>query len=157
MMTRPGEKDSVIDAALLDSLLLASAPVAPAASRGNAMRHALMARIGSVEEAYVTIRADAGPWAALTTLVDFKLLSSDNGVHPVLIRLRPGAQLPEHRHGGDEECIVLSGEARLGDIRVRAGDYHLARAGSRHGVVSSDTGALPFLRTTQDFSPYFSR
>ena len=43
---------------------------------------------------------------------------------------------------------MLRGEARLGELLLGAGDYHLARSHSRHGQVSSASGALLFLRGT---------
>lgn len=63
-----------------------------------------------------------------------------------LLDIEPGASLPMHRHHEDEECIVLRGSASLGDLKVNSGDYHMARAGSRHGKISSESGALLYLR-----------
>ena len=53
--------------------------------------------------------------------------------HPIV------AQIQElfERHGGD---------AYFGDVLVQAGEFHLAPAGSVHDEVSSDHGALLFVR-----------
>jgi len=51
-----------------------------------------------------------------------------------------------HVHGQDEECMVLEGEVRIGDLVVRAGAYHLAPRGVAHEPISSEHGALLFLR-----------
>jgi len=57
-----------------------------------------------------------------------------------------GGRLPAHVHDGEEECIMLSGDAFFGDLLVQAGDFHLAPPGSEHGVTTTDGGALAFLR-----------
>jgi len=64
----------------------------------------------------------------------------------VLIELAPGGTLPAHRHHEHGECVVLRGEARLGELVVRQGDYHVAPKDSRHGAVASRDGALLYLR-----------
>jgi hypothetical protein len=78
--------------------------------------------------------------------VNAKMLHVDETGYSFLLRLDPGATLPGHPHDGDEECIVLEGEARLGDLNILAGDYHLARRGSRHGDIFSPDGALLYIR-----------
>lgn len=62
------------------------------------------------------------------------------------LRLEPGAQVPSHTHDSDEHCIVLEGQVCFGEIRVEKGDYHLARAGSRHENAYSETGALLYIQ-----------
>lgn len=111
-------------------------------------RQALRERvIHTVREAGMqTIPSTGGEWKQLTPLVQMKLLSAFDGAHSFLLRLAPGAVVPAHRHPADEECIVLEGEAWLGDIRVCAGDYHIARQGTKHGAVTSQKGALLFIR-----------
>lgn len=111
-------------------------------------RQALRQRIGDGvhDGAMRTIRSTAGEWKRLTPLVEMKLLCTFDGAHSFLLRLAPGAVVPAHRHPADEECIVLEGEAWLGDIKVCAGDYHIARGGTAHGAVTSQKGALLFIR-----------
>jgi len=62
------------------------------------------------------------------------------------LKLEPGAAVVPHDHPVDEECLVLEGEARIGELVVRAGDYHLAPRGKPHGMITSEHGALLFLR-----------
>ena len=38
----------------------------------------------------------------------------------------------------------MSGEVRMGEMIMRAGDYHLARPGSWHAEIVTPTGALLF-------------
>lgn len=79
-----------------------------------------------------------------------KELRTDGRLSSVLLRLEPGALLPGHDHALPEECLVLRGELFLGDLLLRAGDYQAAEAGSRHGAMTSDTGALVFLRGARE-------
>ena len=79
------------------------------------------------------------------------MLHSEGRYNSILLRMAPGSSLPAHFHEDDEECVVLEGRVRIGDVRVSAGDYHLALSGSRHGELQSDSGALLFLRTTRQF------
>jgi len=132
-----------------DALSESLAPLAPPADRAAALRARVLARVRSSREAgqqFITLRLDDGEWRRLLPGVRVKRLGA--GRHAVLLELAPGAALPVHRHHEDEECIVLRGEAMLGETVVRAGDYHLARAHSRHGRVSSTSGALLYLRGT---------
>lgn len=54
--------------------------------------------------------------------------------------------LPEHWHRGYEECVVLEGEFTMGDITLRAGDYHAAAAGTLHPPTSTRIGVTVYLR-----------
>ena len=100
------------------------------------------------------MRSGTGQWIDFLPRVQIKLLHFDGRYNSVLLRMAPGGSLPAHSHGDDEECMVLEGEVYLGDIRVKAGDYHLALKGSHHGELRSDTGALLFLRTTHAIAAY---
>lgn len=59
-----------------------------------------------------------------------------------VVRMAPGTAWPRHIHNGAEECLVLEGDLRVGEITMRAGDYQRAPAGSRHGVQSTEKGCL---------------
>jgi len=139
------ERAQRVEDALSEALL----PVAPAPERASALRAGLLARVQASREAgrqCITLRLDEGEWRPLVPGVRVKRLG--RGQRAVLLELAPGAALPAHRHHEDEECVVLRGDALLGETVVRAGDYHLARARSRHGRVSSHGGALLYLRGT---------
>lgn len=123
---------------------IAGEPLPP--PRNRALRERVLARLAGVRSSLVTIRADEGQWVPLAPGVGFKLLHQDAAYRSFLLRLAPGAELAPHDHKDDEECVVLQGEARLGDVRVAAGDYHLAPKGVPHGRIVSATGALLFLR-----------
>ena len=135
----------VLEAALAEAL----GPIAPDGARRARMRERLLDRArASRAERFINVRRDDGEWRPLVSGVRVKLLCEGARSRSVLVELEAGAALPIHRHHEHEECVVLRGEAQLGDLRVRRGDYHVAPAGSRHGRVSSPTGALLYLRGT---------
>ncbi len=58
-----------------------------------------------------------------------------------LLRLEPGAQYSPHRHTALEQCLVISGDVRLGrNLHIFAGDYEKAFARTGHEFLTSDTG-----------------
>ena len=59
-----------------------------------------------------------------------------------LIRMDPGAEIPAHRHLGDEESLVLEGTAKLGKFEFGPGDYHRAHSGSLHPCYESKEGCV---------------
>lgn len=93
-----------------------------------------------------TVRADEGDWRPLLPRVYLKPLAREGDTLTYLLRLDPGGTIPPHEHPQDEECIVLAGEVSMGELVLRAGDYHLAPRGVPHGALQSGTGALLFLR-----------
>lgn len=66
----------------------------------------------------------------------------------MLVRMRAGTSYPAHLHRGAEECFVLEGDLRAGELHMRAGDYLLARAGSVHPLQSTDAGCLLFIASS---------
>ena len=132
-----------------DALLESLTPVPLAPERAGAIKLRLLERVRASRQSgkdFITLRFEDGEWENLVPGVRVKRLLGET--RAALFELQPGAALPFHRHHEDEECVVLRGEAQLGEVTVRAGDYHLATAGSRHGVVRSSAGALLYLRGT---------
>jgi len=143
----PDEADAM--QAIEDAIAQALPPAPLPPGRQEAVRRRLMDRVRTSREAgrqFINVGLSEGEWRLVLPGVRMKSLSADQ--RAVLLDLAPGASLPLHRHHEDEECVVLRGEATLGDVTVRHGDYHLARPGSRHGSVRSATGALLYLRGT---------
>ena len=61
----------------------------------------------------------------------------------MLIRMEAGTAYPAHRHGGAEECYVLSGDLWIGSaIEMHAGDYQRMDQGSLHEVQSTRAGCV---------------
>lgn len=149
-MKKMNKNYGVLEQDILQTLLLATAPLEAPAGQAAAIKSRLFARIRGEptigEAPLVTVRATEGEWTELMPRVRVKFLHRDDRHQSVLVRLEPGAVYPAHAHSEDEECVVLDGEVRIGDIRITAGDYHLARGGSRHSELRSEAGALLFIR-----------
>jgi hypothetical protein len=97
--------------------------------------------------AHTTVHAHEHTWQPFLDRIEFKLLNHVEGVASYLLRLQPGALLPAHRHPIDEECVVLEGELRIGErLVLKAGGFHLARKELPHADITTDHGALIFLR-----------
>lgn len=141
------ENETRLPHGLTEALLLAVAPQLPPADRATALRARVLALPSEPGAQLQTVRAHEGLWQNIAPLVDMKLLHDDGLSRSILLRLQPGARLPAHGHAADEECIVLEGEGSIGDIFLRAGDYHLAPKGMHHGETFTATGALLFIRT----------
>jgi anti-sigma factor ChrR (cupin superfamily) len=105
------------------------------------------ADLEQVLEGTVTIRAEAGEWQPLAEGVQIKVLSIDRaaGQRSCLVRMAPGSRFDPHNHARNEECLILEGDLRFGDLWLRAGDYHVARAGVPHPVAVSRGGCLLFI------------
>ena len=91
-----------------------------------------------------TVRAEEGRWEPLVPGIERKVLSFDRERKRVtlLIRAQAGAAFPAHGHEGDEESYVLSGDLAFDDLVLKAGDYHLARAGEHHPVGRTKGGCM---------------
>ncbi len=67
----------------------------------------------------------------------------------MLVRMQPGSAYPSHRHGGFEECYVISGDLVVGDLVMTAGDYQRAEGGSVHVMQSTREGCLLYIVSSQ--------
>ena len=95
-----------------------------------------------------TVRLQDRDWVSIGLGVEQKFLYRDpmTGTESSLFRLQPGAFIEAHRHANAEECLVLEGDLTIGDLRLNAGDYHLAGKGTIHPVLRSQSGAVLFVR-----------
>jgi ChrR Cupin-like domain len=71
-----------------------------------------------------------------------RVLWQRDGQAALLYLADPGAQVPVHTHGHDEECLMVQGELFLDDLLLQAGDYQLAPAGTGHRITETDTGVV---------------
>lgn len=86
-----------------------------------------------------------GGWDDFAPGIRRRVLWRDaRGQAAMLYLAQPGAAVPCHGHGHDEECLMLAGELFLDDVLLRPLDYQLAPVGSVHGAVTTDTGAILF-------------
>jgi len=147
------DRENAMHQEVRDALLDAIDPQFPEAGRVETIKQRLMRRVEADVPAsqpdaqgLLTVRADEGQWKAFLPNVSIKVLRREQDILTYLLKLEPGAALLPHDHPQDEECIVISGEAHIGDLTLRAGDYHCAKAGKPHGVIRSEQGAILFLR-----------
>lgn len=116
------------------------------------LKHRLMAAVTNTklkswtepEEGVHVLRKGHGAWretgypGVTTKLLH---LEQDTRMATSLLRLEPGAKYPPHHHTQMEQCLVISGDVRLGSkIHIHAGDYEKAIAGTDHEFLTSDTG-----------------
>ena len=129
----------------------AVAPIAP----GPSVRERLLARVraGAREPAAIVVRANdtgwgAGPAPGITA----RSLHRDPVTRSItaLVRIAPGASYPAHAHAAPEELYLLAGELRLGDIRLRAGDYCAGDPESRHAASVSPEGCTFIVHASLD-------
>jgi quercetin dioxygenase-like cupin family protein len=95
----------------------------------------------SGDEVAVVRDAEAG-WADYAPGIKRRLLWQHAGEAAMLYLADPGAAVPRHRHGHDEECLMVHGDVFLDDLLLRTGDWQLAPAGTGHEGVSTDTGGV---------------
>ncbi len=94
---------------------------------------------------FTFVRAEEGCWEPTEIAgVEVRVLFTDEEHDRVtkLVRMVPGASYPAHRHGGPEECYVLSGDLLAGDLALRPGDYQRAEERTVHSVQSTREGCL---------------
>jgi quercetin dioxygenase-like cupin family protein len=142
--------DPINDELFDSELFTAWVDALPCSAPPSDLRQKVLNRIreNSAVEPLRTVRADQG-WVDFIPGISIKMLYRDEAgkAKSFLARLAPGVTLPEHDHDFAEECLVLEGEITQGDITIRAGDYHFASKGARHGPLTTRTGALVYLRT----------
>ncbi len=146
--------DAVLPDEVTEALAVAIAPAPPDAARFARIRERIVDRVRRDRQRFLTVRTSDGTWLAIAPGVAVKHLQDDGTMQSFLLRLDAGARLPAHDHPiCDEHCIVVEGSVRLGDVEVSRGDYHVAYAGSSHGELVSDRGAILYLRTASGTIP----
>lgn len=76
--------------------------------------------------------------------VDMKTLVFDraSGVATALMRMAPGAKLPDHEHVLIEQTYVVEGSLVCGEGECKAGDFVWRPAGSRHAAWGGPKGGI---------------
>jgi len=141
-----GEAD---EGSVFDELAGSLRPQAPGlAQRENLRARVLDAARAAAPEGTATLRGAEAPWIAVAPKVEMKVLRRDAATRTqsVLLRVAAGGRIPGHRHMLEEEFIILEGECHVGSHRLGAGDAHIAAAGSWHDDITTQTGALVFVR-----------
>lgn len=90
----------------------------------------------------LTVRDAEAGWPEFAPGIRRRVLWQRDGQAALLYFAEAGAQVPNHRHGHDEECLMVQGELFLDDILLQTGDYQLAPAGTGHHLTETDTGVV---------------
>lgn len=142
--------DQKISGSVFLELALATRPCRPICDVSLRERVLRDATDGCPPAGTQTFRAAQRAWHEIAPGVDIKLLRPDSGgCMTALVRMTAGSTYAAHEHPLDESCLVLSGEIHIGSHRLRAGDLHLAAAGTTHAVTSAPQASLLFVRTTR--------
>jgi quercetin dioxygenase-like cupin family protein len=107
----------------------------------KATNHAGLAPLAS---RFVDVPALAWERSALHPGVETKTLLVDRatGLLTMLLRMAPGAKLPDHEHVQIEQTYVLDGTLVCGEGVCRAGEFVWRPAGSRHEAWAGPEGGL---------------
>jgi anti-sigma factor ChrR (cupin superfamily) len=106
----------------------------------NAKNHAALAPLASrfVEVGALPWEKTVFPGVEQKTL----LIDRDSGLLTVLLKMGPGAKLPDHEHVLIEQTYLLSGTLVCGEGTVTAGNFVWRPAGSRHEAWAGPEGNL---------------
>lgn len=163
-MPSPAVKDKVM------ARLAGKLPGAASAGEGTEVKKVLteLSPVQPVPETadgamslFQTVRSNTSVWQSVSADgMDMQILSHDKltGQAVLLLRGAAGASFPAHHHTQPERCYMISGSVRIGDLRLEAGDYHYADAGSSHERLVAETPALALLvACAKDYLPLLSR
>ena len=70
------------------------------------------------------------------------LVDRSSGLLTLLMRMAPGARLPDHEHVEIEQTYVLEGSLVCGEGECKAGEFVWRPAGSRHEAWAGAQGGL---------------
>ncbi|RZJ08373.1 MAG: hypothetical protein EOP39_13985 [Rubrivivax sp.] len=88
------------------------------------------------------VRDHEAGWPEYAPGIRRRVLWTAGGEASLLYQTEPGASVPVHGHGHDEECMMVHGELFLDDVLLQQGDYQLAPAGTGHRITETDTGVI---------------
>ena len=70
------------------------------------------------------------------------LIERETGLMTLLVKMEPGARLPDHEHVMIEQTYVLEGSLVCGEGECKAGEFVWRPAGSRHEAWAGPQGGL---------------
>jgi len=120
------------------------AATAPMIAPDTSVRARLLQRIApdsSAKSEMKLVRAGDSPWIAFGAPgIEVRPLL---GKKTLLVRMQPGAVLPEHEHRQVEQCYVLEGSVTDSEgVTAYAGDFVCMPANVTHRPIHTDTGCL---------------
>lgn len=92
----------------------------------------------------ITLRAGTGEWIEVSPGLKIKMMHRVEALNreTFMAWLQPGAEYSDHDHDQDEEIYMIEGDLDIGGVVLKAGDFHIARAGRHHPVHRTKTGCL---------------
>lgn len=99
------------------------------------------------------VAGDVGLWEPIGIPgIEVKRLAVDPArrTATMLVRMAAGTSYPPHRHAAVEECFVLSGDLRVGERELCAGDFQVSQTDSVHPVQSTREGCVLYISSSQD-------
>jgi anti-sigma factor ChrR (cupin superfamily) len=117
---------------------------APPSAPPSPLRERVLAAATALPPAVHIVRAGHGEWQDVGNGVHVKRLFFDpvQNMATMLVRMEPGASYAAHRHAAHEQCLVLEGGIRFGELEFGVGDYQCAFEGSSHEAALSPQGCL---------------
>jgi len=143
------QPENVLSREVTEALADALRSVELAAGERELMRARIVDRVKAPPpDGTATIRSHEGSWQDYAPGVQIKILHQEPKLSSMtfLVRMAPGSVVPVHDHAQEEHCLVLEGEASMGEHILYAGDWHVALPGSTHQDFSSRTGCLLLIR-----------
>jgi anti-sigma factor ChrR (cupin superfamily) len=148
----PADQEAV--GRLYDAALL----VADAADVQEPPPHVRERVLASVNEPRQYTVTTASAWAdSGVPGIDAKVLAidRDRGLVTMLLRGSVGSIYPSHRHTAPEECYVVRGSISVGNLVLRAGDFHHADPDSDHGeIVVIEAAEVLLVAGIEDYLPH---
>jgi anti-sigma factor ChrR (cupin superfamily) len=102
------------------------------------------AQLPPMASRFVRVKEMAWERSAIYPGIETKTLLVDpaSGLLSMLMRLQPGAKIPDHEHVLIEQTYVLEGALVCGEGVCKVGEYVWRPAGSRHEAWGGERGAL---------------
>ena len=119
------------------------APVAPAPS----LKGRLLARVADFQllKPVADVRRDEDNWVhSGMPGIDIKQLfkEASTGRNTYLVRMEPGARMAPHHHGDIEQCLVVKGDIRWGNLVFEEGDFMVMGKDTAHPEVHTVNGVI---------------
>lgn len=120
--------------------------VTPAPPRPS-LKSRLMDRVADFEtlKPIADVRPYDGRWVSFGSPgVDYRTLFEDKRAsrYTFLVRMAPGSRLAAHHHGDDEQCYVVEGDIRWGNVVYEQGDFIAMGKDTTHPEIFSEKGNL---------------
>lgn len=92
----------------------------------------------------LTLRGATADWIEYSPGITYRVLHVDETLkrQSLLVKMEPGAVYKAHGHDINEECLVIEGDLRFGDLHLHTGDFHLATPAMVHPTGRTEQGCL---------------